>query len=214
MKKIAIFDMDGLMFDTEAVYARAWIEVAHQYGYDPDSMILEEIRGTSGKTTDRVIEKYLPSIEVDAYHNDVRKYVRDILDVHVPKKEGLDEILQFFYHKKVPIAVASGSQRKNIIKNLKSAGVYSYIDYIISGHDVKRGKPYPDIYLDVCEHYKIEPNEAYVFEDGLSGIEASLNAGCCTYMIIDLAKPTDRFKKECKGIYHSLLEAKNAIQNE
>ncbi len=213
MKPVAIFDMDGLMFDTEAVYKIGWTTVAKQYGYRPSDQLIEEVRGTSGKKTDEIIATYLPGIDVDAYHNDVRAFVRSQLDIHVPKKEGLDELLSFFKEHNVKIAIASGSKKENIIKNLRNTQLLEYFDVIVSGHDVKHGKPAPDIYLEVCSQLGIQSNDAYVFEDGIHGVEAGLQAGCTTVMVIDLAKPKPSFYQSCAGIYDSLSEVLVDIKN-
>ena len=211
MKKAAIFDMDGLMFDTERIWKDSWNTIVPRYGFEPDPTFPREICGTSGEHTLEVIRKHYPGIDAEAYRNDVRARVSAATADSVPEKEGLHELVDFFKEHGVKIAVASSSQFKKIEHFLRLSGLYDKFDYMISGESLKNGKPAPDIFLLAAEKIGIDPKDCYVLEDGLNGLMAGIAAGCATIMVVDLTEPNDFARENCVGIYNSLVEVRDAI---
>ena len=211
MKKAAIFDMDGLMFDTERIWKNSWNAIVPKYGYEPVPAFPKEVCGTSGEHTLEVIRKHYPGIDAVAYRADVRAAVAAATKDSVPEKEGLHELVDFFRANGVKIAVASSSQQSKIEHLLKLAGLYDKFDYIISGESLTRGKPAPDIFLMAASNIGVDPKDCYVLEDGLNGLRAGIAAGCATIMVVDLTEPNDFVRENCVGIYNSLLEVRDAI---
>lgn len=125
----------------------------------------------------------------------------------IPKKPGVDEILQYFKKKKVHLAVASSSSKALIESNLRVAGIRSCFEVIVSGTEVEHGKPAPDIFLLAADKMKWRPEECYVFEDSVNGIQAGCAAGCKAIMIPDLVMPTAEVRALCYGIYNTLADA-------
>ena len=211
MKKAAIFDMDGLMFDTERIWKDSWNTIVPKYGYEPAPAFPKEVCGTSGEHMLEVIRKHYPGIDAVAYRADVRAAVAAATKDSVPEKEGLHEIVDFFRANGVKIAVASSSQQSKIEHLLKLAGLYDKFDFIISGEKLTRGKPAPDIFLMAASNIGVDPKDCYVLEDGMNGLRAGIAAGCATIMVIDLTEPNDFVRENCVGIYNSLLEVRDAI---
>ena len=215
MLKGAIFDMDGLMFDTEQIWQKNWNKTADEMGITLPEEFKYNICGTSGKLMNSVIEKYYCVADGAPVAAKVKQMVHDDLIDFTPEKPGIHEILEFFRQKGVRMAVASSSTEEVIRRNLKNTNTEDYIEAIVSGAGMKNGKPAPDIFLRAAEMLGIDPKECYVFEDAFNGVTAGYNAGCRTIMIPDMSQPTDEIRAMATGgVYESLLAAKEALENE
>jgi len=130
--KGAIFDMDGLLFDTEKVFQETWQELAHENGVVLAGDFAREISGSSGEHMCKVVEKFFCVSDGSLLSEECMERVRKKLTENVPKKPGADEILQYFQREVIIIAVASSSPRTQIESNLKKAEVGKYIDIVVS----------------------------------------------------------------------------------
>ncbi len=213
MKKGAIFDMDGLLFDTERLYQESWLVIAREWGIIPDPAFPTAVCGTSGAHMRDVVREHYPEVDAEAYIQACLSRVAHILETDVPEKPGIHELLTYLHAQGVKIAVASSSLAHVVENNLRNAGVWEYFDAVVTGEQVKRGKPEPDIFLEAAKRLGLHPEECYVFEDGINGTRAGLAAGCATVMIPDLTAPTEDLINSCAGVYPSLLTALEAIQN-
>ena len=147
MKKGAIFDMDGLLFDTEKIFDDIWYQLSDQYHCELDRSFFDSTRGTTGTIMEKTIRQYFPMHIVSDLIEDLFRRTRMELTEHVPMKKGVVEILKYFTTNDIKISIASSSPKDMIINNLKISGIHSYIGEIVSGDDVKKGKPSPEIYL-------------------------------------------------------------------
>lgn len=211
MKQGAIFDMDGLLFDTERMYRDSWKQSAQQFGLVHNPDFPRTVCGSSGAHMREIILQYYPQVDAKAFADDCILRVERELETHVPEKTGVRDILQYFKQHGVCVAVASSSKRATVLHNLKQADILSYFDAIVSGDQVTHGKPAPDIFLLAAQQIGCEPENCYVFEDGTNGIRAGAAAGCTTIMIPDLTPPNAQLERLCAGIYPSLSDAMNAI---
>lgn len=209
--KGAIFDMDGLLFDTERVYQQTWQEIAQEKGVELGSDFPKAISGTTGAYMCQVIEHYYHVSDGKNIIEECMKRVRQKLSKYVPIKEGVHEILDFFREKEIRIAVASSSRAEQIESNLKIAGIREYFSEVISGTEVKHGKPAPDIFLLAAERICCEPGECYVFEDSENGIKAGYAAGCVTVMVPDLIEASLEILPYCMIVCSDLIQAKRKI---
>ncbi len=212
MKKGAIFDMDGLLFDTERLFYHSWGEMAKQFGQIPQPDFPAAVAGTSGAGMREVIHRYYPAVDARAFQEGCISYTADILRKGIPEKPGMREILSFFRSRGVKIAVASGSGQKMVSDNLRRAGIESFFDAVVSADEVAMGKPEPDIFLLAAQRLGCSPEDCYVFEDGINGARAGITAGCTTVMIPDLFPPTEDLLINCAGIYPSLFAAQKDIE--
>lgn len=215
MLKGAIFDMDGLMFDTEQIWQKNWNKTAAEMGITLPEEFKFNICGTSGRLMNSVIEKYYGVEDGAPIAAKVKQMVHDDLIDFTPEKPGIHEILEFFKEKGVRMAVASSSSEEVIRRNLKNTNTEDYIEAIVSGVGMANGKPAPDIFLKAADMLGIDPKECYVFEDAFNGVTAGYNAGARTIMIPDMSQPTDEIRAMATGgVYESLLAAKEALENE
>lgn len=207
----AIFDMDGILFDTEQIYQQTWHELAAERKVELASGFLQAISGSSGARMNQVLEEYYHVSDGAVLAQECMGRVRQKLAVHVPVKEGVHEILAFFKEKGMPIAVASSSLPGQIEANLKNAGIKTYFAEIVSGTEVEHGKPAPDIFLLAARRIGCAPQECFVFEDSENGVKAGFAAGCATFMVPDLIEPSSEIRQYCTRICRNLTEAQREI---
>lgn len=203
--------MDGLLFDTEKLYQETWHELADEYGVTLRADFLKAISGTNGVHMNQVLEKYYHVPNGSVIASECMKRMGRKLEEHVPVKDGVREILQFFREQGIRMAVASSSSVRQIEANLKKSGLKDYFEAIVGGDEVFRGKPAPDIFRRATEKLGCEPEKCYVFEDSENGIKAGAAAGCITVMVPDLMEPCEQIRPYCFRICENLLQAKDEI---
>ena len=202
-----IFDMDGVLFDTERVYQESWHEIADGMGVTLGDGWVEAISGTNGEVMCRAIEKFYHVPDGAEIMNACKGLVRDKLSRHVPVKAGVREILDFFRERNLRIALASSSTRAQILSNLALTGLGAAFDAIVSGEEVTVGKPDPEIFLRAAQALGCPPDECLVFEDSKSGVRAGHAAGCDTVMVPDLIAPSPDIVPLCFRIYGDMNAA-------
>lgn len=207
----AIFDMDGVLFDTEKVYQQTWHEIAAELKVTLGDGFLADISGSSGVHMNQVIEAYFQVPDGAGIARECMDRVRKKLSVHVPMKEGVREILELFQQKGMPVAVASSSLSQQIEANLKNAGIDGFFSEIVSGTEVEHGKPAPDIFLRAAKRIGCKAEQCFVFEDSENGVKAGYAAGCATIMVPDLIVPSPQIRQYCARICASLVEAREEV---
>jgi HAD superfamily hydrolase (TIGR01509 family) len=213
MKKGAIFDQDGLMFDTEAIFSLAWAQAAKQLNVKLPEGFRTAVSGSSGEGTRQIIRTFVPDADPDTLMKLTFQISYGIQSHTLPEKPGLHEILEFFRAQGVKMAVASSSHRDPIHRNLERSGIRPYFDAVISGEDVSRGKPNPDAFLLAAQRLGLNPGDCYVFEDSFNGVRAGHAAGCFTVMIPDLLTPDQEIAKYYDACYPNLLTALGKIRD-
>ena len=212
MKKGAIFDMDGTLFDTERIYQYAWLETVKYFGKDRGAELVKEVSGASEANCRKTIKKFYPDVDVDKFFDYVIETAVKIFENGVEMKPGVVEILESFKENGVKMAVASSSSHETINRNVECADIKKYFTAIISGDDVKNGKPAPDIFLLAAEKINVPANDCYVFEDSYNGIRGAYAAGCAAIMIPDTMQPNDEIKRICTAIYPNFIDAMNVLK--
>lgn len=206
MIKGAIFDMDGLMLDTEKLLVRFWHQAAAEFGYDMTFENVLSIRSLSSKYS----VPFLKGIFGEQFEfTEIRARRIELMNSYIDEngfeiKKGLYTLLDYLKSNNYKIAVATATDNERAAKYLKKAGVYEKFDEIICGNMVSRGKPEPDIYLTAAEKLKLEPNECAALEDSPNGIKSAYAAGCSVIMIPDLSQPDDEVRPMLSAVYESL----------
>ena len=212
MKAGAIFDMDGLLFDTELVYNQEWYYIAELYGLKVDPAMLDELRGTNGSRMIGIVNTYWPRVDAKKLTDELFAHAIVTLSKQVPMTPGVVELLEYLKQHAVRMAVASSAPMELIKSNLRLAGIADYFDAVISGEQVVHGKPSPDIFLLAAQQLGLPAADCYVFEDGIHGVRAGIRAGCSTIMVPDLVPPTEELYEQCTGIYPNLPAVLHAMQ--
>ncbi len=212
MKAGAIFDMDGLMFDTERLYQESWNAIAEEMGITLPESFAPEICGTNGEMLREIVRRYYHTEDPQGLFERVLQSVAEKLKEQVPVKTGLFEILEFFQANGVKMAVASSSFPDVIRHNLEKTGSQPYFDAVVNSRYVERAKPFPDIFRYAAQQLDLDPKDCYVFEDSINGVLAGLSAGCETVMVPDYAAPNETILTSKAHICSSLLEAMEQIR--
>ncbi|MDE6781598.1 MAG: HAD family phosphatase [Ruminococcus sp.] len=205
----AVFDMDGLMLDTEKLLVRFWREAAAEYGYNMTNENVYEIRSLSRKYSIPLLKGIFGE---EFPFSEVRKRRIVLMNDYIDRygfevKKGLYELLDYLKNNSYRIAVATATDRERAESYLKKIDVYKYFDAVICGDMVVKGKPEPDIYLTASGELGLPPAECAAFEDSPNGIKSAYAAGCKVIMIPDLTQPDDDIKPLLSGVYESLDKA-------
>lgn len=192
MIEAVIFDMDGLMFDTEKIYSRAWKEAATIYGVEIDDDFVNSIRGTiSEKSKSMFYERYGTSFSYEEIKDKRIQISNDqIVKEGVPCKSGLYTLLNYLKDKGYKIALATSTKKETADSYLQMAQVDGFFHEKVFGDMVTNGKPEPDIFIMAADKLGVNPNNCLVLEDSTNGIYAGKSAGCKVIMIPDMTQPT------------------------
>lgn len=206
--ELVIFDMDGLMFDTERIYYKAWQEASKAHGYEMTWEVYTQIVARNS----RYIEKVLKEIfGADLPYQAVEKMKRELSNEMVASegiqiKKGLLELLDALEAKGIKKAVATSSQREKALHYLSLAGIKERFDDIICGDEVMESKPNPEIFVKVGARLGANPAHTLVLEDSRLGLEAGKRAGMMTVLIPDLVTPDEEMKGNANYILSALDE--------
>lgn len=191
MIKAVVFDMDGLMIDTEKLLLRYWLEAAHHYGY---AMRQEHALGIRSLAAKYAVPKLKAQLGDDFDYDKVRALRIKLMNRHIDtygleEKPGLGELLNYLKEHDYKVAVATATDLERTRRYLGSLGRLAYFDQIVCASMVENGKPAPDIYLEAAARLAMEPGECMALEDSPNGIMAAYRAGMCPVMVPDLSEP-------------------------
>ncbi|MCM1506706.1 MAG: HAD family phosphatase [Ruminococcus flavefaciens] len=214
--KGAVFDMDGLMLDTEKLLVRFWKDSAREYGYTMTDENVFEIRSLSRKYSVPLLKGIFGE---DFPFNEVRQRRIELMNDYIDRygfevKKGLFELLDYLKSNDYCIAVATATDRERAECYLKKIGAYEYFDAVICGDMVTNGKPEPDIYITASQKLGLSADECVAFEDSPNGIKSAYSAGCKVIMIPDLTQPDDSILPMLCGVYESLDRAVDFFKGE
>ena len=213
MVKGVIFDMDGLMFDTERLWDTMWEPACKELGLPlPGDMAKCQAggRGLAGDNLRRHVAAYIPG-DPQRVLDKVWQLADKRFAEGVPCKKGLKELLATLEEMGLPRIVASSSPRSMIEMNLKTSDTAKYFDKVVSGTEVAHSKPAPDTFLLAAEKLGLAPADCLVLEDSFNGVRAGRAAGCVTVMVPDLMQPTEEIRKLYDRKCEDLLEVRELL---
>lgn len=208
MKKAVIFDMDGLMIDSERVTYNEYVKKLAQLGHHD---FTEELyRNCLGKNKQGIcqvfIDHYGQDFPMDEVWDDVHVWIDESLRQYVPKKKGLVELLEYLKANNYKTIVATSSGRARVDEILKNGNLTEYFDDSICGDEVTHGKPHPEIFLTACQKLDVKPEEALVLEDSEAGILAAYDGHIDVICVPDMKCPEPQFVEKVTKIVDSLDE--------
>ena len=215
MFKAVVFDMDGVITDTEKLYRRFQMEEGLSRGIPEDVMTKACDRIAGGnKYSNKAPFEEIVGRGIDYF--EFREKLIAKLDAHilangVELKYGVVEMLEYLKKKGIKIGLATSTVRERAIGYLTSHKIYDYFDKLIFGDMVENGKPAPDIYLKACQELGVLPEEAVAVEDSINGIKSAGAAGMYPVMVIDLIMPNDETKHIAKQVYKDMTKLKEII---
>lgn len=194
--RAVLFDMDGLVVDTEKLYSRFWMEACRFYGFPMTFEQAISMRALNAQLAEAMLKKYFgPEIQYLPTREKRIELMEAYVDEHgVDLKPGIFELLDYLDAKGIPTAITSASPIPRIQKYLSKHGLDVRFAALCSGRNVPRGKPEPDIYLHGAATLGFRPEECLALEDSPSGIRSASSAGCLTVMIPDQDQPSEEIK--------------------
>lgn len=197
MKKAVIFDLDGLLIDSEIISYQLYCDILGKYRY---TLTIEEYARTlSGKTAvenmKNVIASYQLPFTLEEGLSLEEGMEKEYIKKGIALKPGAETLLQYLKDQQIKILLASSSFKERAVGILKENKVEHYFDYMVFGPEVNRGKPFPDIFLKACEKAGERTEDCLVLEDSEAGIAAAYSAGIDVICIPDMKLPGDEFKR-------------------
>lgn len=212
--KTVIFDMDGVLFDSENVDKKAWIELADRYGIEDIMSAFAECIGTPDKNIISVLDRYIkiPGLTGEEF----RKQTLEIFDRYVeeqgmPLKFYAAECLADLKNKGYKLGLASSTPVERVRSQLTDTGLIGFFDDIIGGGMFKKGKPDPEIFLMSCERLGGKPEETIVIEDSFNGIRAAHAAGMKPIMVPDIIQPDDEMREKAWKVLSDLKQVSELL---
>lgn len=187
MLKGVIFDMDGVLFDTERLTLEGWRLAARQAGYPLDDAVVLSTNGISEADTRLTfLRHYGEAYPYDALRAEMKRYKDGCLAQGVPVKPGVQRLLQALRGQGIRTAVASSNDRVHVTDYLQRTGLLLQMDAFVCADMVRQAKPAPDVYLRAAEELGLPPETCIAIEDAPPGLVAARCAGCIPVMIPDL----------------------------
>lgn len=188
-----LFDMDGLVLDTEKLYSRFWMESANNLGYPmtyEQSLGMRSLNRTAGQN--KLIEYFGPGISYEEVRNHRIELMDAWIEIHgVDLKPGIHELLDYLHNNGILCAITTSSPMDRTRKYLSAHNLLHRFDKLCSGYDVPKGKPEPDIYLYGAASLNLRPEQCLALEDSPAGILSAYRAGCLPVMIPDQDQPSE-----------------------
>lgn len=218
MIKAVVFDMDGVIFDSEKLYRKHWMITGNEYNIPEITMkeLCNRIAGATKEHNEKLMKSYFgQNFDYNTFRGKTMERMdEDIRRNGLDLKPGVKELFGFLKESGIKMGLATSTIQQRAERNLKNAGILEEFDRIVYGGNVPNGKPAPDIYLRACEELGVEPNEAMGVEDSINGVKSASAAGLYTVMVIDLIEPTEEIRPLANQIYHSLFEIIDLLQGE
>jgi HAD superfamily hydrolase (TIGR01509 family) len=208
-----IFDMDGLMLDSERITNQAWQRASADFGFDMSSDVARECVGTSPPLAEEIYKKHLGQ---DFPYHEVRKrkvsyFEERIHDEGLPLKAGLLELLDLLESRGIRKAVASSTEQPAVNERLAMTGLLPRFQIVVAGNDVRHLKPAPDLFLEAARRLGVNPARCLVIEDTSFGVFAALSAKIPVILVPDLAPIPADLVSLTVGSFPSLVEVKQFL---
>ena len=192
-----VFDMDGVIFDSERAVMQCWKELADKYQIpDIEKAVLSCTGTTMKRTREIMLEIYGEDFPYDIYAKESSAIYHSRYDGgRLPMKPGVVELLTFLKEDGKKIALASSTRRQTVTNQLKDAGILNFFDNVICGDMVEHSKPAPDIFLKACAELGVAPERAYAIEDSYNGIRAAHAGHLLPIMVPDLLPANEEMQE-------------------
>ena len=212
LPQAVIFDMDGLMLDSERALLGCLAQAGADAGHDLPEDLLLSLIGSSDAVTRQIIASRVGAESVDALLRDSYARYDGIVAGGVPHRPGIIDLLDTLAAHGVPRAVATSTRRPLALRKLETAGLLPYFEHVATSSDVAHAKPAPDIYLLAAHKLGVEPAQCLALEDSPTGVRAALAAGMTVIQIPDLLEPDETVRALGHAISGSLHEVRGLLQ--
>ena len=215
-----VFDMDGVILDSERELLKCWLDAAENYGLDPEyvrRIYLQCIGTNSSQTKEIYRNAFLGQLGEEnlwrLWEESYALYQTRFPDGVLPIKAGVREVLEYLKARGVSVGIASSTRKQIVEQRIGSVGLSGYFVGFLGGDAVRVSKPNPEIYLLACEEFGFEPKDTFAIEDSYNGIRAAAAAGMRPIMVPDLVPPDKEMNHLAEVICRDLFEVREYLQD-
>lgn len=209
-----IFDMDGLLLDTERLYRSAIFGACEDLGHNMTDTLHLSLVGTPKEIGDAKLKAHFgEDFAIDTYHEKCRLRIGALCATNVPLRQGAGELLDWLKAFGIPRAVATSTHRALALDHLDRAGIIDRIDAVVTRTDVEFGKPHPETFLKAAAAVGGRPSYCLALEDSYSGVRAATAAGMVTVMVPDMLQPTQDIRRLGVSVVASLDGVLSQLQS-
>lgn len=210
-----LFDMDGVLFDTERMAAQIEQEILQEMGHTLPPDFYTRICGSNAT---QVRYEFLQVLGQNFAYDDFVQQLNNAMADKIardgmPKMPGVDETLQYLQQQGYKMAVASSSNNDTIRRFIEAADIAHYFSAVVSGDMIQNSKPAPDIFLAAAAAIGLPSNQCLAVEDSINGVRSAIAAGCVTVMVPDMLPPTPDIEENAAAILPSLRQLPAFLQN-
>ncbi|HEX7820050.1 MAG TPA: HAD family phosphatase [Sphingobium sp.] len=207
LPRAVIFDMDGLLLDTERLYSRAIFTTCEALGYAMTDPVHRSLVGGPWEANmARLTEAFGPAFPVLDYRSQCERRYRELCADGIPLRPGVRELIGFLHDRAIPMAVATSTQRDLALHHLEETGLIERLAAVVTRTDVTHGKPHPESYLTAARHLATDPDHCLALEDSHTGARAAIAAGMDTILVPDMLPATPEIAAQCAFVARDLHE--------
>lgn len=214
--RAVVFDMDGILFDTERLCQDSWIQVAVKRGLPGMEEIFPQCIGLNANGSRRIVlGAYGEDFDYDGFRAETSAWFWDYIDKNgLPVMPGAKPLLEWLKNNRWFLGLASSTRRSSVVNCLERAGFSEYFSVVVTGDMVEYSKPQPDIYLLACRELGVRPEEAYAIEDSPNGIRSAHAAGMRPLMVPDMIAPDEEMQRLSYRIFQNLNQVLDYLKTE
>jgi HAD superfamily hydrolase (TIGR01509 family) len=211
--KAALFDMDGLLIDSEAIYIKAMQAAARTFNREMSLDFCHSMIGIPRAECNVMIQElYGDGFDLEEFRGVYSANVGRLMEARVPIKAGVVDVLALLAERGVPCGVATSALRATAESHLGRAGLLPRFATLVARDDVKRAKPFPDIYLEGARRLGVPPGNCIAFEDSGPGLIAAHAAGTMAIMVPDILQPSDEVRAKCLHIAPDMMAVERLLR--
>jgi HAD superfamily hydrolase (TIGR01509 family) len=213
--RAVIFDMDGLLLDTEPIYRVAWQKASAHFGRELTDAMYARLAGRNRVDAERMLAaEFGEDFPIEVFKVEAKRREESEFSAHpIPTKPGVEELLSLLESRNIPRAVATSSERERAVRWLAGAGLLGRFGAVATGDEVAHGKPAPDIYLLAAKRLGVGSEDCLVLEDAEPGIRAARAAGMSVYHVPDMIPPSAESARLANGRFDSLSAVAHDLES-